>query len=113
MDLPKEVGVRSGMFGRALFAKGEKQALLVPLDSVVSRGQLRGVYIVDDAGLLHWRVVTLGKPLGEQIEALSGLNDGDVLVLSPGNLDLDGKKSNASPAGRIIREARTRRTNRA
>lgn len=99
IDLPKEVGVQSGMFGRAFFAKGEKQALLVPLDSVVSRGQLRGVYIVDDAGLLHWRVVTLGKPLGEQIEALSGLNDGDVLVLSPGNLDLDGKKSNASAGG--------------
>jgi RND family efflux transporter MFP subunit len=99
VDLPKEAGVQSGMFGRAYFARGEKPALVIPRDSLVSRGQLRGIYVVDDAGLMRWRVVTLGKSTGEQVELLSGLNDGDVVVLNPGSQELDGKKTGGAPAG--------------
>ena len=99
VDLPKEAGVQSGMFGRAYFARGEKPALVIPRDSLVSRGQLRGIYVVDDAGLMHWRVVTLGKSTGEQVELLSGLNDGDAVVLNPGSQELDGKKNGGAPAG--------------
>jgi hypothetical protein len=91
--------VQSGMFGRAYFALGEKPALVIPRDALVSRGQLRGIYLVDDAGLILWRVVTLGKSTGEQVELLSGLNDGDVVVLNPGGQELDGKKTGATPAG--------------
>lgn len=99
VDLPKEAGVQSGMFGRAYFARGGKPTLVMPRDALVSRGQLRGIYVVDDAGLMHWRVVTLGKSTGEQVELLSGLSDGDVVVLNPGSQELDGKKTGATPAG--------------
>lgn len=99
VDLPKEAGVQSGMFGRAYFARGEKPALVIPRDALVSRGQLRGIYVVDDGGLMHWRVVTLGKSTGEQVELLSGLNDGDVVVLNPGSQELDGKKNGGAPSG--------------
>ncbi len=93
VDLPKETGVQSGMFGRAYFAQGQKTALMAPNDTIVSRGQLRGIYVVDDGGLMHWRVVTVGKNTGSQVEVLSGLNDGDVVVLNPGTRALDGKKA--------------------
>ncbi len=99
VDLPKESGVQSGMFGRAYFAQGEKQTLVLPTDSLVSRGQLRGIYIVDSAGLIHWRVVTLGKTTSKQVEVLSGLNEGEVVVLNPASQELDGKKASTSPAG--------------
>lgn len=99
IDLPKEAGVQSGMFGRAFFLRGEKRALKVPVAALVNRGQLRGIYVVDDGGLVHWRVVTLGKPLGNQVEVLSGLTDGDAVVLNPGSQELDGKKSGAAPTG--------------
>ena len=92
IDLPKEPGVQSGMFGRAFFAQGVKHALLVPSNSLMERGQLRGIYIVEKDGLIHWRVLTLGKTLGDQVEVLSGLNDGDIVVLNPGTKELDGKK---------------------
>lgn len=96
IDLPKEpaaiTGVQSGMFGRAFFAAGEKHAFVVPSTSVMTRGQLRGIYIVEKDGWIHWRVLTLGKALNDKVEVLSGLNDGDVVVLSPGTKDLDGKK---------------------
>jgi multidrug efflux pump subunit AcrA (membrane-fusion protein) len=99
VDLPKEAGVQSGMFGRAFFAQGVKRALVLNGDALVHRGQLIGIYVVDDAGLVHWRVVTLGKLSGSQVEVLSGLNDGDVVVLNPGSQQLDGKKAAATSVG--------------
>ena len=97
VDLPKESGVQSGMFGRAYFAQGEKQTLVLPTDALVSRGQLRGIYVVAGTGLIHWRVVTLGKSTGNQVEVLSGLNEGELVVLNPGSQELDGKKTATSP----------------
>ena len=99
VDLPKESGVQSGMFGRAYFAQGEKRALVLPSEALVSRGQLRGIYVVDDTGLIHWRVVTLGKSTGNQVEVLSGLNDGELVVLNPGSQELDGKKAATASTG--------------
>jgi hypothetical protein len=43
--------------------------------------------------------VTLGKSTGEQVVLLSGLNDGDVVVLNPGSQELDGKKTGGAPIG--------------
>lgn len=99
VDLPKESGVQSGMFGRAYFAQGEKQTLVLEAEALVSRGQLRGTYVVDDTGLIHWRVVTLGKQLGNQVEVLSGLAAGDAVVLNPGSQELDGKKAATASTG--------------
>ena len=98
IDLPKEAGVQSGMFGRAFLPHGQRNALLVPTTAVLSRGQLRGIYVVDDSGLIHWRVITLGKPLGNGVEILSGLSNGDAIVLDPGSQELDGKKTGAIPS---------------
>ena len=92
VDLSKEAGIQSGMFGRAYFAQGEKQAIVLPAEAVVSRGQLRGIYVVDGTGLILWRVVTLGKNAGNHVEVLSGVNEGEVVVLNPGSQELDGKK---------------------
>lgn len=93
IDLPREPTIPSGVFGRAFFARGEKKALLVPREVVVARGQLRGIYAVDANGLAHWRVVTLGELVDGQVEVLSGLANGDVVVLNPGAQELDGKKT--------------------
>jgi membrane fusion protein, multidrug efflux system len=98
LDLPKEAGAQSGMFGRAFFSRGAKQSLVVPNEALVARGQLRGLYVVDGTGLMHWRVVTLGESIGNQVEVLSGLNDGEVVVVSPRGLELDGKKADTAPS---------------
>jgi multidrug efflux pump subunit AcrA (membrane-fusion protein) len=92
IDLAKEPGVQSGMFGRASFAQGESHALTVPGSAVVTRGQLNGLYVADSNGIAHWRVVTLGKPRGIQWEVLSGLNEGEAVALNPGTQELDGKR---------------------
>jgi membrane fusion protein, multidrug efflux system len=96
IDLPHEARTESGVFGRAFFARGEKQELVLAKGGLVARGQLNGVYVVDANGLVHWRVLTLGREVGSQVEVLSGLGDGDVVVVNPGAQELDGKKAAAS-----------------
>jgi len=92
VELPADARLRSGLFGRARFPRGERQALLIPRTSLVERGQLQGVYVIDANQIAGLRYVTLGNSAGEQIEVLSGLEEGEKLVAAPGDRDLSGKR---------------------
>ncbi len=92
IDLPTDTRLRSGLFGRAQFSRGERQALLVPRSAVVERGQLQGVYVLDQNKVASLRYITLGKPSGAEVEVLAGLQDGERVVAKPGALDLNGKR---------------------
>lgn len=72
--------LRSGLFGKALFPVGQKQILMVPQKTVLHRGQLVGVLILDSSNILRLRLIKTGKQYGDQLEVLSGLNDGDRIV---------------------------------
>jgi len=94
LELPADSAIRSGLFGRAWFRRGERRALVVPRGAVVRRGQLTGVYAVDSAGLLRWRVVTLGETNGGgNVEILSGLGAGEKYAVNPAERELDGKRA--------------------
>jgi len=95
IDLPTDTRLRSGLFGRAQFSRGERQALLIPRSAVVERGQLQGVLVLDQNGVANLRYITLGKPSGVAIEVLAGLQDGERLVTKPGAVDLNGKRVEA------------------
>jgi membrane fusion protein, multidrug efflux system len=82
VDLPRNPLLRSGLFGRALFAAGERSVISVPGALVVQRGQLSSVYVLDDK-IVRQRLIKLGKPLGDRVEVLSGLWDGDLLIVEP------------------------------
>jgi multidrug efflux system membrane fusion protein len=73
--------LRSGLYGRARFPIGERQILKVPLKAILQRGQLVSVFVVDSSQLLHLRLIKTGKQYGDQLEVLSGLNDGDRIVV--------------------------------
>ncbi len=92
IELPKDAAIRSGLFGRAWFARGEKKAIALPAAAVVHRGQLHGVYAVDAEGIARLRMVTLGKSIGERMEILSGLGEGERVVMDAANRELDGKR---------------------
>ena len=92
VELPADARLRSGLFGRAHFPHGERSALLIPYNSLVTRGQLQGVYVLDANQIAGLHYVTTGKNAGEQIEILSGLQDGEKLVSAPGDRDLGGKR---------------------
>jgi RND family efflux transporter MFP subunit len=93
--LPADKAMRSGLFGQAKFSRGEKSCLLVPQSSVLERGQLHAVYVLDQSEIANLRYVTLGGPTGTQVEILAGVENGDRLIAQPGELDLSGKRIEA------------------
>ncbi len=97
ITLSADARLRSGLFGRAHFARGQRQALLIPRTAVVERGQLEGVYVLDANQIAELRYVTLGANAGDKVEVLSGLQDGDKLVAAPGERELGGKRIAAQP----------------
>ena len=92
IELPADPRFRSGLFGRAHFPRGARSALLIPQTTVVQRGQLRGVFVIDANQIAQLRYVTLGKASGEQVEVLSGLQQGEKLIAAPRDRDLGGKQ---------------------
>jgi RND family efflux transporter MFP subunit len=92
IDLPADARVRPGLFGRARFSRGARSALLIPRTTIIERGQLRGVFVIDANRIAQLRYVTLGQVSGESVEVLSGLQDGEKLVGAPGDRELGGKQ---------------------
>jgi RND family efflux transporter MFP subunit len=92
VELPNDSRLRSGLFGRAHFPRGERVAIVIPRTCVVERGQLQEVYALDANEVAELRYVTFGKSVGEKVEVLSGLQDGDRVVASPGDRELGGKR---------------------
>ena len=92
IELPSNTRLRSGLFGRAEFYRGERQALLIPTSALVERGQLQGVFVLDQSKVASLRYVTLGRPSGAEVEVLAGLQAAEYLVAQPGDLDLNGKR---------------------
>lgn len=78
--LPAEAELTSGLFARMIFPGRAQETLLVPSAAVVRRGQLTGVFLVQE-GLLHYRLVKTGRQVEDLIEILSGLEAGDVVVV--------------------------------
>jgi len=81
LDLPKDQRLRSGMFGRLRLSIGEKEILAVPKSAVFERGQLAGVYVVAGDGVARLRLIKTGKQYDDLVEVLSGLNEGDRIVV--------------------------------
>ena len=92
IDLPVNQQIRSGQFGRARFTRGERQAILVPQNALLHRGQLEGVYVVGKDNVATLRYVTVGKLSANQAEVLSGLETGDRIVAEPEERDFSGKQ---------------------
>ena len=95
VELPADSRLRSGIFARAQFSHGDRRALLIPQTAVLERGQMQGVFLLDQNKIAALHYITLGKPAHDQIEVLAGLQEGDWLVARPGTLELDGKRIEA------------------
>jgi multidrug efflux system membrane fusion protein len=74
-------GLRSGLYGKARFNVGQKQTIQIPQKAILQRGQLVSVLIVDPSDVVRLRLIKTGKTYGEQTEVLSGINDGDRILV--------------------------------
>ena len=74
--------VLPGTFGRLWVDAEPREAVFVPATAVARIGQLAFVQVVRD-GLAFRRLVKTGPARGDQIEILSGLRAGDVILATP------------------------------
>ena len=80
-DLPQTEGLRTGQFGRVSVPVADAQSLTVPTAAVIKRGQMEIVFVAasDHAQL---RLVKTGKMVGGDTEILSGLEEGEAVIIN-------------------------------
>jgi RND family efflux transporter MFP subunit len=90
LDLPSLAGLRGGQFGRVRIPVSETSVLRVPVSAVVQRGQMELLFVVArDAAEL--RLVRSGKRIGDEIEVLSGVDAGELIVTEGTATLIDGQ----------------------
>lgn len=84
--------IKAGMFANVVLEEGEQSNLMIPKESIVQRGQLTGLYTVNqqEEAMLRW--IRLGNTIGNQVEVLSGLQNGEEIILSSDEKLRDGIK---------------------
>ena len=82
ITVPDRVAVRSGQFVKIQIPGAPVQALLAPWAAVTTVGQMERVFVVGNDNRAVLRLVTTGARRGNQVEILSGLDDGDRVVLA-------------------------------
>lgn len=96
LDLPSTPRLRTGQFGRVSVPVAETTLLLVPKEAVIQRGQMELVFIVRD-GLASLRLVKTGREQGQGVEILSGLEDGEQVVVRGAAKLADGQPVTIQP----------------
>jgi multidrug efflux pump subunit AcrA (membrane-fusion protein) len=69
------------MFGRILIPLEEEEVLVVPRRAVRKVGQLELVDVAE-RGTASRRAIRTGRTLGDDVEVLSGLREGEQVVVS-------------------------------
>jgi RND family efflux transporter MFP subunit len=90
LDLPAAPGLRAGQFGRVLMPVGETSALRVPAAAVVQRGQMELIFVASN-GHAQLRLVKTGKPVGDEVEIVSGLDTEEFVVTTGAGQLEDGQ----------------------
>ncbi len=80
-----DANILSGMFATVQFPVERKVAsemVLIPMDAVITKGQLSGLYTVSQSNTAMLRWLSLGRAYGDQVEVLSGLSEGERYIVS-------------------------------
>ena len=90
-----DANILSGMFTTVQFLverKGTSVMVLIPLEAIVTNGQLSGVYTVSQSNTAMLRWLRLGRTFGNQVEVLSGLNSNEAYIVSAEGKLFNGAK---------------------
>jgi RND family efflux transporter MFP subunit len=92
IEIPAQKGLITGMYGKAFFSTGKREAILVPRTAVKEMSGLTGVYIVSAEGNAVFQMVQLGEAHGDSVEALTGLKTGDKVIVRGLEAGIDGRE---------------------
>lgn len=84
VELPEmDTGLQPGNTVKVRFKLGDTERLLVPISTLVRRGEIVAVYVVSPEGRVGMRQVRSGSVFGDRIEILAGLSPGESVALAP------------------------------
>ena len=83
LTVPAGTAVRSGQFVRVLLPGAPNRALLVPADALAPLGQMERIFVAAQNNRAVLRLVKSGATHAARVEILSGLDDGERVVLAP------------------------------
>ncbi len=90
LRIPNNPQLRSGQFARVTLAMAHAETLAVPAAAVVPFGQMQRVFVVDD-GKARLRLVRTGAMSASSMEILSGLGEGETVVITGNSILQDGQ----------------------
>lgn len=93
--------LRPGMFVNADLSFELQPGLTVPADAIVDTGTSRRLYVRTDDSHFVPRVVETGWQIGNQVQVLKGLHDGDAVV-SDGTFLVDSETRLHAPANTAV-----------
>jgi RND family efflux transporter MFP subunit len=87
VELPNpRLVLRPGMYAHVELAKVQRAALVAPSEAVVDTGEHVYAFVAQGDGTFEPRVVRTGLRVGDEVEVLSGLREGERVVTSAGFL---------------------------
>ncbi len=90
IHVPSDPQLRSGQFARIALTGEQAETLTIPTSAVVSFGQMERVYVIHD-DKAHLRLVQTGSQKDDEIEILSGLTEGEIVIKEAGLNIHDGQ----------------------
>jgi RND family efflux transporter MFP subunit len=96
ISVPAGSTVRSGQFTRIQVPGAPVRALFVPAAAVSTLGEMERVFVVGSDGAVL-RLVKTGAVRGDRVEILSGLSNGERVVLNPPTGLREGQRLEVQP----------------
>ncbi len=90
-----DASILSGMYATVQFPiekKADVTTVLVPLEALVKRGQLTGIYTVSESNTAILRWLRIGRTFGDNVEVLSGLSADEKYIISSEGKLFNGAK---------------------
>ena len=85
--------LKAGMYGTAEFTanQGKQSLMIVPRNAFVGSVSSNEIFVIEN-GTAKLKTVTAGRILGEKVEILNGLSEGETVIVT-GRINLqDGSK---------------------
>lgn len=87
--------ILTGMYATVKFpisTDNKVKAALIPMEAIINKGQLSGVYTVSESNTALLRWLRLGRSYGDRVEVLSGLSAEESIIVSSNGKLYNGAK---------------------
>jgi len=90
VDLPPDTRAVHGQYMKLEVPIGTRDAFLITRSAVRRTGQLNGLFIIEDGSIARFRLIKSAPYDAEQLEILSGIEQGEKIIIQPVERIADG-----------------------